>query len=91
MVARAVMKLSSYRVRESRKKGWICGTCTSSVRDSFTFWLYAHFTEDEMSELICSCIENETLSKKHQEMLLVLIHNTPSTLVLPGIIHYIDE
>lgn len=87
IVTRAVMDLSTYRVREKRKNGWICGTGSSGSRDIFVLWLSVNFKEDDISELIDCCTENETLSKKHQEMLLVLIHNTPSTVVLPRNIH----
>lgn len=91
IITRAVMEISSFRVQEIRKKGWVCGTYMSHVRNTFIRWLCFLFTEADMSELICCCTENETLSKKHQEMLMVILHNTPHTLVHPRYSYYFDE
>lgn len=90
-VTQAVMEVSRYRVRDIRKKGWVCGTHMSRVKSQFERWLCWLFTEDELKELIRSCSLDDELNPHHQKILLVLLHNTPQTLVHPGYSQYFDD
>lgn len=83
VITRAVMDISSYRVRDVRAKGWVCGTYMSRVRQIFRNWLCCHFAATDMAELIGCCTSTSPLTTKDVERLLVLLHNTPRTLVHP--------
>ena len=81
IVTRAVMDISSYRVRDIRDKGWVCGTYMMKLRQNFETFLACLFTEEELKELIQCCIEKKELTSHQEEILLILLHNTPKTLV----------
>ncbi len=81
IITRAVMAISSYRGREARKRGWVCGTYMSRVRKHFECWLRDVFAEEQLSELITCFAEGKELTQEQEDMLRVLIHNTPKTLV----------
>lgn len=80
-IVRACMNISNYRVRESRKSGWVCGTYMSRVRERFEHWVQMTFSEDEMVELIDFCVSSKELNQEQMDKVMVLLHNTPKTLV----------
>jgi hypothetical protein len=75
------MVISNYRVREARKKGWVCGTYMSSVRESFGHWVQMVFCEDKLAELIECIVSEKVLTQEQMDEVVVLLHNTPKTLV----------
>ncbi len=83
IVTRAVMEISRYRVRDIRDKGWVCGTYMSRVRERFRCWLSYLFTGEELEQLIQCCLEKKELSSHQEEVIFILLQNTPSTLVHP--------
>ena len=81
LITDAVMELSDIRSREIRKKGWICGTYASQVKNGFKRWLSYNFSEDSMNGLICECKEEMALGERNLEIVIVLIHHTPRIMV----------
>lgn len=78
---RACMVISNYRVREARKKGWVCGTYMSRVIERFEYWVQMVFGEDELAELIDCLVSAKELTQEQTDQVMVLLHNTPKTLV----------
>ena len=81
LITDAVMELSDIRSKEIRKKGWICGTYASQMKNGFKRWLSYNFSEDSVKRLICDCKEERVLGKKNIGIVIVLIHNTPRIMV----------
>ena len=79
----ALMKISSHRVRDIREHGWVCGTYMLRVRKHFEKWIQAIFTEDELCELVNCYLEGNDITPHQQDIIMVLLHNTPKTLVHP--------
>lgn len=80
-ISKAAMNISSYRVREINKNGWVCGTYMSHMRDNFERWLQCIFSEDELCEFISFCEKDNELDSQYREVLLLILHNIPKTLV----------
>lgn len=80
-IVRACMAISNYRVREARKNGWVCGTYMSRVRERFEHWVQMVFCEDELAELIDCLVSTKELTQEQTDKVMVLLHNTPKTLV----------
>ena len=80
-ISKALLYISNYRVREVRKNGWVCGTYMSRVRERFERWIGCLFSETELCDLINSCAIKSELNQHQLDMLTVLLHNAPKTLV----------
>ena len=80
-ISKALLYISNYRVREVRKNGWVCGTYMSPVRERFERWIGCLFSETELFDLINSCAIKSELNQHQLDMLTVLLHNAPKTLV----------
>lgn len=80
-IVRACMVISNYRVREARKKGWVCGTYMSRVKERFEHWVQMVFCEDKLAELIECIVSEKVLTQEQTDQVMVLLHNTPKTLV----------
>ena len=80
-IVKACMVISNYRVREARKKGWVCGTYMSSIIECFEHWVEMVFVEDELAGLVDSIVCAKELTQEQKDMVMVLLHNTPKTLV----------
>lgn len=80
-IVKACMAVSEYRVREARKEGWVCGTHMSHVRDAFERWVKRAFSEDELAELIDCCVRKKEFTQEQKVKVMVLLHNTPKTIV----------
>lgn len=80
-ISNALFYISNYRVREARKNGWVCGTYMSRVRERFERWIGCLFSDTELIELVNSCAGKSELNQHQLDMLTVLLHNTPKTLV----------
>lgn len=80
-IVRACMVISNYRVREARKKGWVCGTYMSRIIEHFEHWVEMVFVEDELARLVDSIVYAKELTQEQMDMVMVLLHNTPKTLV----------
>lgn len=81
IIVRACMVISNYRVREARKKGWVCGTYMSRIIEHFEHWVEMVFAEDELTRLVDSIVYKKELTQEQMDMIMVLLHNTPKTLV----------
>lgn len=80
-ISNALLFISNCRVQEARKNGWVCGTYMSRVRERFESWIRCIISDTELSELANSCAAKSELNQHQLDMLTVLLHNTPKTLV----------
>lgn len=76
-IVRACMAVSNYRVKDVGRRGWVCGTYMSGVRDDFERWVKLVFLEDDLKELIDCFQKGKKLTQKQMDMVMVLLHNTP--------------
>ena len=90
-IVRACMSISSYRVREERKSGWVCGTYMSRVREHFEHWVQMVFREDELVELVECFTSAKELTPEQMEKVMILLHNIPKTLVNRGVSLMFDD
>ncbi len=90
-IVRACMVISNYRVWEARKNGWVCGTYMSRVREHFEHWVQMVFCEDELAGLVDSFVSAKELTQEQVDMVMVLLHNTPKTLVHHNISSMLDD
>ena len=90
-IVRACMVVSNYRVREARKYGWVCGTYTSRVKESFERWVRMVFLEDDLAKLLDSISKEEKLTQRQMDVIKVLLHNTPRTHVNRYISSFFDD
>lgn len=86
----SVMEISRYRVRDIRDKGWVCGTYMLRVRKSFVKWLKFYYSKDELNELILRC-KQDNLDVEELIQLLLLLEDTPHTLVFPRLSKYLKN
>ena len=61
------------------------------VREKFEHWVQMTFSEDEMAELIDLCVSSEELSQEQMDKVMVLLHNTPKTLVHRNMALMLDD
>ena len=80
-IVRACMAISNYRVRDAIKNGWVCGTYMARIKERFEHWVEMVFGEDELAGLVDSIIYAKELTQEQKDMIMVLLHNTPKTLV----------
>lgn len=90
-IVSACMVISNYRVREAIKKGWVCGTYMSRVIERFEHWVQMVFCEDELAELIDCLVSEKELTQEQTDKVMVLLRNTPKTLVHRNVSLLLDE
>lgn len=76
-MANACMAISDYRIRDTRKSGWVCGTHTSRLRELLEHWMQLVFSEDELLDLIDCCVCAKALTPEQMDQIAVLLHNAP--------------
>ena len=91
ILTQAIMVISRYRVREYRHKGWVCGTHSSKVRDYFRRKLNFIYSTEELKALVQYCTDPSSEENAHfEQILLLMLHDTPHTIVHPRISEYLD-
>ena len=80
-ISNVLLYIGNCRAQEVRKNGWVCGTYMSRVRERFEGWIRCIFSDAELSELVNSCAAKSELNQHQLDILTVLLHNTPKTLV----------
>lgn len=63
----------------------------SRVRENFEHWVQMTFSEDEMAELIDFCVSSKELKQEQMDKVMVLLHNTPKTLVHRNMTLMLDD
>lgn len=92
ILTRAIMAISRYRVRDTRHKGWVCGTHTNRVKDFFRHKLNFIYSTEELSALVQYCTDlNTEENTRFEQILLLILHDTPQTIVHPRISQYLDN
>lgn len=90
-IVRACMIVSNYRVRNDRKRDWVCGTYISRVGEHFENWVRMVCLDDELIELINCFFNGKKLTQKQTDLVKVLLHNTPKTHVNRYTSELLDE
>jgi len=80
-ITAAMLGVSRYRVRERLKRGWICGTYMSRVRERSERCVSYLFAEEELSDLIECCANNTELDARQTETMLLILYCAPHVLV----------
>lgn len=89
ILTQAIMVISRHRVRDYRHKGWVCGTHASKVRDYFRRKLNFIYSTEELKALVQYCTNPSSEENAHfDQILLLMLHDTPRTIVHQDIPDY---
>lgn len=92
LLSRAIMVISRYRVREFRHRGWVCGTHVNKVQDYFRRKLNFIYSTQELRDLVQYCADpNAEENSRFEQILLLMLHDTPLTIVHPHPSEFLDD
>lgn len=89
-ITSAMLEISRYRASERLKKGWVCGTYFSRVREHSERRISYLFTEEELKDLIECCSNDYELDSCQAEIMLLILYSVPRILVHRRLVDYLD-